>query len=105
MSEQQLSPLVSLQIALLGMIAGTNSENIGLINLYQKLLDWSDKIKEQIEEYDASFELYDQAVRRGTRDWQAVPENLSTVWPGTAELVAWMADEIATLRERVKELE
>ncbi|KKL50327.1 hypothetical protein LCGC14_2306640 [marine sediment metagenome] len=105
MSEQQLSPLVSLQIALLGMIAGTNSENIGLINLYQKLLDWSDKIKEQIEEYDASFELYDQAVRRGTRDWQAVPENLSTVWPGTAELVAWMADEIDTLRERVKELE
>ena len=89
----ELGSVVSLQMALLGMIAGADPKNVGLIALYKELLGWTDDIKERLDGYDASFALYDTAVRKGTRHWQNVPENLSTIWPDTAKLVSYMADE------------
>lgn len=59
MSEEQpkLCPMVSLQISILGLLAGTHPGNVGMIDLYQQLLDWTDEIAEQIEEYAASEEV------------------------------------------------
>ena len=93
MSVNKLGSMVSLQMALLGMIAGADPKNVGLINLYKELLEWTDEIKKQLDGYNSSFALYDTAVRKGTRHWQNVPENLSTIWPDTAKLVSYMADE------------
>ncbi len=62
MSEEQpkLGPMISLQISLLGLIARTDPQQVGMIDLYQKLLGWTDEIAEQIEEVGGVMKAADE---------------------------------------------
>lgn len=63
------------------------------------------KMEKAKVEYDASFELYDNAVRRGTVKWQQVPDHPSNIWPDVAKLVDWMATRMDKLEAVVPVLQ
>jgi hypothetical protein len=50
---------------------------------------------EALDEYDKSFEIYDKAIRRGTRYWQRITRGRG--WPDTAKLITWMISTLGSL--------
>lgn len=47
---EKLGAMVSLQIALAGLIAGADPSHVGLIGMYQEFLGWTDIIKANNEQ-------------------------------------------------------
>ena len=50
-------------------------------------------LAEELEEYETSFRLYDDAIRRGTKLWQEKTGRTETL-PDTAALVEWLLTEL-----------
>lgn len=50
----------------------------------------------EIEDWEASFNLYDNAMRRATKMWQEASghDEVPRVWPDGAKLMAWMLDKM-----------
>ncbi len=61
---------------------------------YQRIV----KLESEIEDWEQSFNLYDDACRRGTKLWQEEGGYLEVpqVWPDTANLVAWLIAKLDT---------
>lgn len=49
---------------------------------------------DELEEWEESFELYDNAMRRGTKMWQNASGNPYKVWPDGAVLIAWLMERL-----------
>ncbi len=45
-------------------------------------------------DWEASFELYDRALQRGTEKWRDDPENPHDILPDTAEMMVWIVDQL-----------
>jgi hypothetical protein len=45
---------------------------------------------EQLEEMEASFNLYDSAIRRGTEKWFDAHPMKHRVWPDAGDLIGWL---------------
>jgi hypothetical protein len=68
--------------------------------------DWADEVavlEARIKEYDASFQLYDGAMRRGTKMWQVAHPESAHTWPDAARLAAWLMEGIETLKKAIEE--
>ena len=54
------------------------------------------RLGREIEEWEASFNLYDDACRRGTKLWQEASgyTEVPRVWPDGAKLVAWLLERL-----------
>lgn len=61
-----------------------------------------EKLKDQVADFEASFKLYYDAIRRGTKKWHE-DGNPREIDPDTAKLVAWMVDRIDKLEDVVAE--
>ena len=66
-----------------------------LVDVFEKALKARDvhiaEQKARIAELEESFDLYYDAIQRGTKLWQKAT-GLHEVLPDTAELVAWLLD-------------
>lgn len=54
------------------------------------------------EEWEASFKLYNNAMRRGTKIWQDATRR-TRIWPDAAQLVAWLIQRCDQLEKITKE--
>lgn len=61
------------------------------------LVDEINHLREKNQLWNQSFELYDSAMRRGTKLWQGVTEHEH--WPDAAKLTAWMVERIELLEK------
>jgi hypothetical protein len=61
------------------------------------------ELERERDEHDASFNLYDRAIRRGTEAWHAAGGD-PDVWPDVGALVKWILEERDILRARVEEI-
>lgn len=68
---------------------------------YTQLTEEIAVLKTRLKEYDASFELYDNACRRGTAMWR---EETGGKWilPDTAKLVAWLIERLVEREQDVE---
>lgn len=53
-------------------------------------------------EWEASFDLYDRALRRGTEQWRNDPENESHILPDTAKMMTWIVDQLDIQNDALK---
>lgn len=60
------------------------------------------ELKTKNEEWEASFKLYYDAMRRGTKMWQDATGKVR-IWPDAAELVAWILHQFDHLVEDLAE--
>ncbi len=51
------------------------------------------KLRDELEEWDESFELYDGAMRRGTKIYQEATGR-TRIWPDGAQLIAWLMERL-----------
>lgn len=67
---EKLSPMASLQIALAGLIAGSDPSHVGLIGMYQELLGWTDVIKTDIDTLQKKANFLEALRIAGVDNWQ-----------------------------------
>jgi len=60
----------------------------------------AEQAEAEVRDYDASFELYDNAMRRATKMWQEESGNkeVPRIWPDGAKLVAWLISKMDWMR-------
>lgn len=63
------------------------------------LVDELASLREKNLEWEQSFELYHNAVKRGTGLWKLAPGHDPEVHPDIGKLVEWMVDHLETYRE------
>ncbi len=66
----KLSPMASLQMALAGLIAGADPSHVGLMRLYQELLDWTDSIKTSTDALQKKANFLEALRIAGVDNWQ-----------------------------------
>ncbi len=57
---------------------------------YARQKSRADALQTEVDDWEASFELYDNACRRGIKMWQDDPDNPSEIWPDGAKLIVWL---------------
>ena len=60
------------------------------------------ELKTKNEEWEASFKLYDDAMRRGIKIWQDATKR-TRIWPDAAQLTAWLIQRCDQLEKITKE--
>lgn len=60
------------------------------------------RLEAEIEDWEASFNLYDDACRRGTKLWQEETGNdkVPRIWPDGAKMVAWLISMLDAAGDR-----
>ncbi len=79
-------------------ILETNPKWLGVQAL--ELLEHYIALEAEVEEWRESFELYDDAMRRGTRMWQQANDS-PHIWPDGAKLIEWLMTQL----ERFKSID
>ena len=58
------------------------------------MIEKADALEAEVAEYDQSFKLYDNAMRRGTKLWQEAHPERYGIWPDGADLIAWLMERL-----------
>ncbi len=61
---------------------------------YVEQQERADTLQAEVDDWEASFELYDRALRRGTEKWRDDPENPHDILPDTAKMMVWIVDQL-----------
>ena len=63
-----------------------------------------ERLAATLAEWEQSFDLYDAAMRRGTKMWQDATGDRHT-FPDTAKLVAWLLAQLADAKDLIDRAE